>query len=185
MKCITQLWKGGLTLPLEGYSTLKVCQSPAVRASHQSKALPLQQRLLPGGLGGDFVTLGWEKTAAKMCILAKRAVLFAILREQFWHAVVLHFAGLISPVQYNRASLSISSLLYLSPPLCTQRKTILCVSTASVKTYGSYVKNRECTGQFPNRTFHFQPILQHGEKTRGDLEVCASQTGWTQSIASP
>lgn len=57
-------------------------RSPAVRASHQSKALPLQQRLLPGGPGADFVTLGREKTAAKLCILAKRAVLFANQREQ-------------------------------------------------------------------------------------------------------
>lgn len=36
---------------------------------------------------------------------------------------------------------------------------------------------------FSNRTFHFQPILQHGQMTRHDLEVCASQTGWTRNIS--
>lgn len=159
--------------------------SPALRASHQRKALPLQQRLLPGGPGADFVTLGRKKTAAKLCILAKRAILFAIQREQIWHAVVLHYAGLIAPVQHKRASLPIFSLLHLSSPLCTQRKARLCVSTASATTYGSYTKSRECTGVFSNRTFHFESILQHGLMTRDDLEVCASQTGWTRNIESP
>lgn len=36
-------------------------------------------------------------------------------------------------------------------------------------------------GAFSSRTFHFLPIPQCGQKTRGVLGVCASQTGWMQA----
>lgn len=158
--------------------------SPAMRASHQSKALPLQQTVA-WGPRSRFCNPREEKNPAKLCILAKRAVLFAIQRQQIWHAVVLHY-GLIAPVQHNRASLLFPFPLSCTCPLLFALKEKQdYVSTASVTTSGSYVKCIEWSGVFSNRTFHFQPILQRGQETRGDLEVCASQTGWTQTMASP
>lgn len=54
--------------------------SSAERASHQSKALPLQQRLLPGGPGADFVTLG-RKKLQQSCLFLQKELFFLQFRE--------------------------------------------------------------------------------------------------------
>lgn len=58
--------------------------SPAVRASHPpEQGLAFAAETVAWGPGSRFCNLREENTTAKLCILAKRAALFAIQREQF------------------------------------------------------------------------------------------------------
>lgn len=68
--------------------------SPAIRASHPpEQGFDFAADTVACRPGSRFCNPGEEKTTAKLCILAKRDVLFAIQREQFWHALVLHYAA--------------------------------------------------------------------------------------------
>lgn len=54
--------------------------SPAVRASHPSEQGLALLRLLPGGPGVDFVTLG-RKTPQQSCVFLQKELLFLQFRE--------------------------------------------------------------------------------------------------------